>query len=294
MKPERTYEELGRDLERLDAIIDAWEPQQRGTVTALRSTVESLHREALRRMIAHFKDDAAGLALLKGSLSDPWIRGVLVYHGLVRPPEPTLEARVEAALASVRPQLEGHGGDVELVRVTPPDAVEIRLLGSCDGCSSSSATLELGVKEAIRQACPEIATIHVAAARSGARPGAGDALVQLGRKGGPVESPFKAGWEDVGPVESAREGAVSAVDLPRASVLVTRIAGKIKAYANACPHLGMPLDQGTLEGDVLTCRYHGFRFHLDEGACLSAPEVALVSYPVQVHGGRILVQVARA
>lgn len=285
MKPDRTYEELGRDLERLDAVVDRWDTQQRATVTALRGTVESLNREALRRLIACFKDDPAGITLLKGSLSDPWIRGVLIYHGLVRPPPPSLEERLNTALASVRPQLEGHGGDVELVSITPPDSVEIRLLGSCDGCSSSGATLELGVKEAIRQACPEITTIRVAPQK------AGSGLVQLGRKTPGVQSPFAAGWEDAGPVAAAREGAVSAVELPRASVLLANVGGKIKAYANACPHLGMPLDQGAVEGDVLTCRYHGFRYHLDEGACLSAPEVALVSYPVQVHEGRILVQV---
>lgn len=291
MKVERSYEELGRDLERLDSVVDGWETEQRGTVTALRSTVESLHREALRRLIARFKDDPRGLEILKESLSDPWIRNVLVYHGLLRSPQPSLEDRVNGALASVRPQLEGHGGDVELVSVSPPDTVEIRLLGSCDGCSSSGATLELGVKEAIRQACPEIVTIRVAKSSGAVR--GGESLVQLGKKPS-VESPFKAGWEDAGSVETAREGAVSAVELSKASVLVTRVGGKIKAYANACPHLGMPLDQGEIEGDVITCRYHGFRFHLDEGACLSAPEVSLVPYPVQVHEGRILVQVGRA
>jgi Fe-S cluster biogenesis protein NfuA/nitrite reductase/ring-hydroxylating ferredoxin subunit len=285
MTQDRSYEELGRDLERLDSIVDGWEGAQRGTVTALVATVESLNREALRRMIAHFKQDPAGVALLKSSLADPWIRNVLVYHGLVRPPPPSLEARVEKALAGVRPQLESHGGDVELVAITSPDSVEIRLLGSCDGCSSSGITLKLGVEEAIREACPEIKTIVALP------PKRGSGLVTLSLKAPTVESPFSVGWDDAGPAAAVREGALSSVDLPKASVLLALVGGKIKAYANACPHLGMPLDQGSLEGDVLTCRYHGFRYHLDEGTCLSAPEIALVAYPVQIHEGRVLVQV---
>lgn len=285
MSETRSYEELARDLERLDAIVDRWETEPRATVTALRTTVESLNREALRRLIAHVKQDPAGLALLKGALGDAWILNVLTYHGLVKAPPASLEDRVKAALAKVRPQLESHDGDVELVAVVPPDEVRIRLLGSCDGCSSSSTTLELGVKDAIREACPEITKITLAPKT---RPESG--LVTLRRSGDP-KSPFAGGWEDAGPETGLREGAVVAVDLPKVSVLLTSVGGQVKAYANACPHLGMPLDQGDVEGDVLTCRYHGFRFHLAEGNCLSAPEVALVPFPAKRHEGRILVQV---
>lgn len=286
MTEPRSYEELARDLERLDAVVDRWEPEQRAAVSALRATIEALNREALRRLVAHFKQDPAGLSLLKASLGDDWVRSVLTYHGIVRPPPPSVEERLAQALDRVRPMLRAHDGDVELVALRPPDEVQIRLLGSCDGCSSAGTTLKLGVEDAIREACPEIKTITVAPPRAGSN------LIALRRSAGAdLKSPFAQGWEDAGAASDVTEGAVRAVDLPKASVLLASVGGRIRAYANACPHLGMPLDRGQIEGDVITCRYHGFRFHLDEGACLTAPEVALVAYPVRVHEGRVLVQV---
>ena len=65
-----------------------------------------------------------------------------------------------------------HGGDVELVRVVPPDAVEIRLTGACHGCPASSETLREGVERAIRTHCPEI--LHIRQVSRGPMKQAGD------------------------------------------------------------------------------------------------------------------------
>ena len=58
--------------------------------------------------------------------------------------------RVEGALATVRPLLAAHGGDVELLGIDDEaGAVQLRLLGSCDGCPSSAVTLQTAVEGAI-------------------------------------------------------------------------------------------------------------------------------------------------
>ena len=62
----------------------------------------------------------------------------------------------------MRPFLQHHDGDVELLDVDEEaGAVHLRLLGSCDGCPSSSVTLQLAVERAIREAAPEIGIIDV-------------------------------------------------------------------------------------------------------------------------------------
>ena len=68
----------------------------------------------------------------------------------------TCTTRVERALEGVRPYLGSHGGDVELLEVDRRRVVRLRLLGSCDGCPSSSVTLKLAVEGAIEAAAPEI------------------------------------------------------------------------------------------------------------------------------------------
>ena len=71
-----------------------------------------------------------------------------------------LEERVEAALVSVRPYMESHGGGVELVRLEDGVA-HLRLRGSCDGCPASASTLELAIREALDEAAPDLDGIEV-------------------------------------------------------------------------------------------------------------------------------------
>ena len=55
----------------------------------------------------------------------------------------------------MRPYLESHGGDVELLEVADGVA-RIRLEGSCKTCPASSATLELAIKQALDEAAPDL------------------------------------------------------------------------------------------------------------------------------------------
>lgn len=44
-----------------------------------------------------------------------------------------MKERVEAVLQQVRPYLQGHGGDVELVDVEDDGVVKVKLRGACSG-----------------------------------------------------------------------------------------------------------------------------------------------------------------
>lgn len=98
-------------------------------------------------------------SLVDRMVEDELVASLLVLHGL-HPDD--LPARVERALASTRPYLASHGGDVELLELDAMSgSARLRLLGSCDGCPSSSATLRNAVEQAIAEAAPEIARIEV-------------------------------------------------------------------------------------------------------------------------------------
>ena len=92
-------------------------------------------------------------------VDDDLVASLLLVHGLH--PE-SLAHRVEEALARCGRLLAAHGGDVELLGIDDEaGAVRLRLLGSCDGCPSSSVTLQLAVERAIVEAAPEIVRIDV-------------------------------------------------------------------------------------------------------------------------------------
>ncbi len=120
--------------------------------------VAKLYGGALDRIL-EILVNAEAAPLLAEIVHDELVSSLLVLHGLHPDDLPT---RVQNALDSVRPYLESHGGDVELIAVIPSEGiVKVRLLGSCDGCPSSSVTLKLSVEQAIHEAAPEIIDIQV-------------------------------------------------------------------------------------------------------------------------------------
>ena len=62
-----------------------------------------------------------------------------------------------------------------------------------------------------------------------------------------------------------REGALHVVHVGGHSVALTRVGGRVQAFVNKCPHLGMPLSKGKIEGGAVTCPFHGSKFDICSG-----------------------------
>ena len=75
-------------------------------------------------------------------------------------PVNSLFDRVQAALDTIRPYLEGDGGNVELLEVNQAGEVRLRLIGNCEQCNISQLTLRNGIEKVIRQSVPEITLIE--------------------------------------------------------------------------------------------------------------------------------------
>jgi len=75
-------------------------------------------------------------------------------------PAQSLFDRVQAALDTIRPYLEGDGGNVELLEVNQAGEVRLRLIGNCEQCNISQLTLRNGIEKVIRQTVPEITLIE--------------------------------------------------------------------------------------------------------------------------------------
>ena len=162
--------------ERIEALLDqvraAPTPRFGEAAEELVRLVTELYGAGLTRVVELVPDRRDEL------LKDELVGALLTLHGL-NPLD--LKARVEGALESVRPMLGHHAGDVELLDIDEDaGAVFLRLLGSCDGCPSSTITLQNAVYKAIVEAAPEISIIDVddtsAAQEDGSVP------VTLGRK----------------------------------------------------------------------------------------------------------------
>ncbi len=58
----------------------------------------------------------------------------------------------------VRPSLQGHGGNVEIIDLDN-GKLFVKLLGGCQGCSSSKATLKDGIQNLVIKNFPEITEV---------------------------------------------------------------------------------------------------------------------------------------
>ncbi|MBD2434260.1 NifU family protein [Fischerella thermalis CCMEE 5198] len=149
-----SLEELVQEISRFEAIISEWEESQRCVAIGLKRAIEDLHKEALTRLIKSVKQES--VSALRNAVQDEVVYGVLLYHELVKSPTPPLQQRVQQALDEVRPGLKSHNGDVELVAITAPDTVEVKLIGNCSNCPASTLTLSQGIEQTIKAYCPEI------------------------------------------------------------------------------------------------------------------------------------------
>jgi Fe-S cluster biogenesis protein NfuA len=150
-----TLTALLEELAHREGEVEGWAEGPRATVAAYREAIDALNAEALRRLIRILKTDPAAVPALKQAAGDPVVYAVLRHHGIVKP---SLDERVEAALATVRPTLASHDGDVELVQVAPP-TIAVRFIGACDSCPASALTFRELVSKAVLAACPEITDV---------------------------------------------------------------------------------------------------------------------------------------
>jgi Fe-S cluster biogenesis protein NfuA/nitrite reductase/ring-hydroxylating ferredoxin subunit len=212
--------------------------------------VVDLYGAGLERLL-EIVHDAGRLddALLDRLTADDLVGGLLAVHGL-HPDD--VATRVARALDSVRPYLGSHGGDVELVGLTEDGVVRLRMLGSCDGCPSSSVTLTLAVETAIQAAAPEVSGIAIEEAAPA--PGHGAVipvtalrarLDEAGRPPGRLPG-IPGDWTTVEALGSLPPGQPAAVDVAGIPVVCVRIGAEWFAYRDGCPVCGGSLADGVL------------------------------------------------
>ncbi|MET0659517.1 MAG: Rieske (2Fe-2S) protein [Steroidobacteraceae bacterium] len=93
----------------------------------------------------------------------------------------------------------------------------------------------------------------------------------------------------VGCLADLRNGQGIEAVVEGSPVAVFEVEGSIVATRGKCPHAGGPLAEGTLDGVMLSCPWHGWSFDLQTGVCTEDPDVVLPFYTVNVEGDDVFV-----
>jgi nitrite reductase (NADH) small subunit len=84
-------------------------------------------------------------------------------------------------------------------------------------------------------------------------------------------------------------GTIRELQVEGKAVAVANVGGKIYAINNTCLHRGGPLGQGSLEGKVVTCPWHGWQYDVTNGKVVQNPAAAVDCYPAEVRGDDIYI-----
>jgi Fe-S cluster biogenesis protein NfuA/nitrite reductase/ring-hydroxylating ferredoxin subunit len=273
--PRALVSEVEQQLEQIELLAD---PVGRESATAAIQALLDLYGAGLERIVeviaAH--DDGQLAAALA---ADELVAHLLMLHGLHPVP---LEERVRGGLAEVRPYLESHGGNVELIAIDGP-VVRLRMQGSCNGCPSSAMTLKLAIENALQKAAPEIEEVVSVQDDGPATP-----LLQI--ELAPAMS--ADGWTMAGGLSDLNGGGTTVKRVAGQEILFIALGGQLYAYRPGCPGCEQPLDAARLTGPELSCPGCGHRYDvLRAGRSLDEPQLHLDPVPLLV-GDDGLVRIA--
>ena len=68
------------------------------------------------------------------------------------------------------------------------------------------------------------------------------------------------------------------------------MGGDFFALDNRCPHMGFPLDRGSVEDGILTCHWHHARFDLASGCTFDLWADDVPTCPVEVRDGEVWIK----
>lgn len=92
-------------------------------------------------------------------------------------------------------------------------------------------------------------------------------------------------WHALTWSDRVQEGRPAQVIRLGEAIAVFRTDKGLHAISNVCTHEDGPLGEGQVDGCVVTCPYHDWRFDLETGACLSHPNREVATYAVREAGG---------
>ena len=253
-RPEALLERVQELQDRLDSVGDS---TTRNLAEELVSAVVQMYGAGLEGILERLlAGGEAGEQIAVSLTEDPFLATLLLIHDLHPVP---LEARVQEALDSVRPYMESHGGNVELLSLENGIA-RIHLRGSCSDCSASAVTLELAIKQALEQAAPDLEGLEVEGVAPQTMDGQGLPMVTGSAPSGmelPVVmsgSPPAPSWFDVESMGELADGQVVPVAVAGNELMIANVDGTLLAYRDTCAGCGASLHDGDLRSGALSCR----------------------------------------
>jgi Fe-S cluster biogenesis protein NfuA/nitrite reductase/ring-hydroxylating ferredoxin subunit len=294
----------GELLDRVQSLTtqvdELQDPRARELAHQLAGAVIAMYGDGLSRIMETIAGSReAGATILDELSQDGAVASLLLIHDLY---PVSLEQRVLEALDTVRPYMESHGGNVELLAIEEGVA-KLALQGSCSGCAASQATLELAIKQALDEHAPDLAGLEVEGVAEPAPPPPSEAFELPMVDWDPAQEPAHPlahppaalpvlngsgppRWVPLDGQAEVGRGDLAAIDVEGAQLLLANVDGSLLAYRDECAACGASLRDGELNGGMLRCRGCDAEFDLPRaGRAAGGEPLQLAPVPLLQEGG---------
>jgi nitrite reductase/ring-hydroxylating ferredoxin subunit len=96
----------------------------------------------------------------------------------------------------------------------------------------------------------------------------------------------------IGKADEVPPGKTKGFTVKGKKIAVFNLGGKLYAIGSICTHMGGPLERGRVEGNVVTCPWHGSRFDVTNGSVVGGPaSTPEPSYRVRMEGTDLQIEV---
>ena len=97
---------------------------------------------------------------------------------------------------------------------------------------------------------------------------------------------------DVVQIDELEPGQAKLIEVEGKEIALFNCDGNYYAVDNECTHVGGPLCEGEIEGETVTCPWHGAEFDLKTGEALSPPaEESVNTYKLHIDGDLIKIEI---
>lgn len=97
-------------------------------------------------------------------------------------------------------------------------------------------------------------------------------------------------WIQVARIEDVPTNTGLPVQAEEQAIALYKVDGKVYALDGVCPHAGGPLAEGSLNGCLAMCPWHGWEFNVKTGVCDFNPSIATKTFPVKEENGQVFIQ----
>jgi len=97
----------------------------------------------------------------------------------------------------------------------------------------------------------------------------------------------------VAKVSDVKEGEGKVVQTAGKEIALFNVDGKIFAIENECKHMGGPLGEGMVDGNIVTCPWHQWKYDVTSGKSVMNPQIGVGCFEVKVEGDEVKVKVVR-